>query len=272
MELSKARVRLLRRIMTRKGREAEGVVLLEGPRTIEAAHQDGAQVLFVLHCSQSADPVALLEILTRNGVEVIEITEGELAEFSQTEAPQGVLALAREPVRELPDPSGAGGEKVLLLDRIQDPGNVGTLVRAAAALGVERILLLDGTADAWGAKAVRASTGSVFSLPLHRVRWDEADAWLQGAGLPLLVAHGPGKDVRRWLAEDAKEGGEGGVVPSSGWALLIGNEGEGPRPEAFASAASLLSIPLESGVESLNAALAGAILLWALGPGRARIE
>jgi TrmH family RNA methyltransferase len=93
--------------------------------------------------------------------------------------------------------------------------------------------------------------------------WDDAAEWVSKAALPLLVAHGPGEDVRSWLARSEQAG--------NGWALLVGNEGEGPRQEAFTRADALLSIPLVEGVESLNAAMAGAILLWALGPGRVRI-
>jgi len=265
MELSRSRVRLLRRIATRKGREAEGIVLLEGPRLIETALLHGADLLFVLTATggalQGALQVDLLSRIESRGIEVIEIPPEQLEEFAQTETPQGILALAREPRHILPPPEAARGEHVLVLDRIQDPGNVGTLVRAAAALGVARVILLDGTADPWSAKALRASTGSAFHLPLHRIGWDEAWKWMSEARLPLLVAHGPGEDVRGRIGRTGDE---------DCWALLVGNEGEGPRQAALDNAAGLVAIPLREGVESLNAAMAGAILLWALGPGRAR--
>lgn len=260
MELSRNRVRILRRIATRKGREAEAVVLLEGPRVVEAALEHGAEILFALH-TESSDFSSLLRALSDRGIESIPISSEQFGEFARTETPQGILAIAKEPRRPIPPPERSGSESVLLLDGIQDPGNVGTLIRAATALGVDRIFLLDGTADPWSAKALRASAGLTFRTPLHLLLWEKASSWVRAAGLPLLVAHGPGEDVRSWLARS----GEGG-----GWSLLIGNEGDGPRPEALEEADALLSIPLPEGVESLNAAMAGAILLWALGPGRAR--
>jgi len=276
-------MRLLRRIATRKGREAEGVVLVEGPRVIETALAHEAELLFAMHSASSTSSASLAEILARlkaRGIEIVDVSPDQLREFAQTDTPQGILAIAREPKVGLHSPEASRGERVLLLDRIQDPGNVGTLVRAAAALTVDRVFILDGTADPWSAKAVRACTGLAFHLPLHVMSWDEAMQWVSQAGLPLLVAHGPGEDVRSWLARSEARGaeaisldGEPWPMPSgNGWALLIGNEGEGPRQEAFDRADALLSIPLAEGVESLNAAMAGAILLWALGPGRARTE
>jgi TrmH family RNA methyltransferase len=183
-------------------------------------------------------------------------------ELSQTEAPQGILGVAAEPRTALPPPASAGSERCLVLDAVQDPGNVGTLVRTAAALGVTRVVALDGTTDPWGAKAVRASAGLVFALPVHVVSWAEASAWIASVAVPLLVASAGGDDLRAG-APSAASG------PGSGWALLLGNEGQGARPEAAAAASARLAIPMVGGVESLNVATAGAILLWALGPGRA---
>jgi TrmH family RNA methyltransferase len=163
----------------------------------------------------------------------------------------------------LPEPPGGGEERCLLLDGIQDPGNVGTLIRAAAALGVHRVLVLDGTADPWGPKAIRASAGHSFTIPIHTIAWTEAERWLEGAGLPLFVAERGGIDLRDWLRSADAAGRNG-----SGWALLLGNEGRGPREQARARATARLGIPLAAGVDSLNVSTAGAILLWTLGMGR----
>jgi len=192
------------------------------------------------------------------GVEVIRIPAAELAGFADTESPQGLLAVAEEPRPELSRSEQTGTERILVLDQVQDPGNVGALIRAAAALGASRVLALDGTADPWNAKAVRASAGLVFRLPVHRVQLGEALQWLALQGLPLLVADAAGRDVR-----------EGGIPRGRGgsFALLLGNEGSGPRGECLERAAAVVALPLEAGVESLNVATAGALLLWTLGPG-----
>jgi TrmH family RNA methyltransferase len=257
--LGRSRERLLRRISTRKGREAEGVVLLEGPRVVETALHHGAEILFGA-CEAGARSGRVgraLDRLTDRGADVVEVAAADFAELAQTETPQGLLAVAREPRVE--GPPAPLGNRVLVLDRIQDPGNVGTLVRAAAGLGVERVLALDGTADPWGAKAVRASAGLVFQLPPLALKWDEAREWIQGSGVPLVIADAHGEDVRAWLARSPQ---------TAGFALALGNEAAGHRPEVVGAAAAKLAVPLASGVESLNVGAAGAVLLWALGPGR----
>jgi RNA methyltransferase, TrmH family len=264
MELSRSRERLLRRIGTRRGREAEGAVLLEGPRVLTTALELGAEFLFVLlEAGGVPDPTTgLTERLERSGVPVTILPPEVFREWAETDAPQGILGVAREPRTALPSPAASRSLRVLLLDRIQDPGNVGTLIRSAVAMEVDLVIALDGTADPWGSKAVRASAGLVFGIPVHTLPWPLAAAWLSESGLPLLVADGGGEDVRAWLA--------GGTIPTgAGWALLVGNEGSGPRPEAETSAHERLAIPLPETVESLNVSTAGALLLWALGPGRA---
>jgi TrmH family RNA methyltransferase len=254
---------MLRRIATRRGREAEGVVLLEGPRTVETALDHGAVVSFALCVSGASGrtTAGLRERLTRDGADILDVTEGAFRAFASTESPQGLLAVAKEPRVELPVRPSTPSPRVLLLDRVREPGNVGTLIRVAAAFGLERVLALDGTADPWGAKAVRASAGLAFALPIHGVAWEDARIWLEGAALPLLVADGGGEDVRTWVSARAGEG-------LRGWALLLGNEGSGPRPEAVRWGRTRLAVPVAPGVESLNVAAAGAVLMWALGPGR----
>jgi RNA methyltransferase, TrmH family len=260
--LSRAQERLLRRITVRKGREAEGVVLLEGPRVLITALDAGAELSFVLRVEGSdfegAD--SLEGRLLSSGIPVVGVGEDILREMAQTDAPQGILAVARQPHSDLPASAGAGSLRVLILDAVQDPGNVGALIRSAAALGVDLVLPLDGTADPWSAKAIRASAGSAFRVPIHPLPWSEAHAWIGAAEVALLVADPEGEDVRWWIRSR-------GSASSGRWALVLGNEGRGVRPEVEASASARLSIPLRSGVESLNVAMAGAILMWALGPG-----
>jgi RNA methyltransferase, TrmH family len=260
MPLSRERERLLRRIATRKGREKEGVVLVEGPRGVSTALDAGAGFSFVLveegECA--GQHLELLRRMEEAGVEVVSVPSHSFRDLVDTETPQGVAGVVREPRPELPDPHPPGPSSCLVLDRVQDPGNAGTLIRAAAAFGVDRVLALDGTVDVWNPKAVRASAGLAFRIPVHRVAWDEVAAWLSASGFDLLVADAGGRDVRGWAV--------GGHTPER-WALLVGNEGAGPRPEAFAAAAASLAVPLAQGVDSINVAMAGTVLLWALGPG-----
>ena len=302
-ELSRGKERLLRRLGDRKGRAREGLVLVEGRRAVGAALAAGARFRFALLArGASAPDQEVAQELDEAGVEVLEVEKQELAEFADTESPQDLLAVAEEPTSELPARRGAvvsgegfagdraprptrpadrsleeashreippgevgRGEVILVLDAVQDPGNVGTLIRSAVALGADRVLALDGTVDPWNPKVVRSSAGLVFRIPIHRLELARALDWIESRGLALLVADASGIDVRRWLRQVGGEVGE--VRPGSGFALVLGNEGAGPRSEAVDRATALVALPLEEGVDSLNVAMAGTLLLWALGPG-----
>ena len=262
--LSRERERLLRRISTRKGREKEGVVLVEGPRVLGVALDAGAPFSFILVQDEAlgSEAKALLARFAHElppDVPVVRIPARDFRTLSDTETPQGIAAVVREPRTGLPSSPDSDAGGILILDRIQDPGNAGTLIRAAAAFGLERVVALDGTVDVWNPKVVRASAGLAFRVPLHQAGWDEAESWLDRIGATFLVADAGGTDLRAWTAARP---------PLSRWALAVGNEARGPRQEVLARAAAVLSIPLAPGVESLNAAMAGTVLLWALGPGR----
>jgi RNA methyltransferase, TrmH family len=272
-ELSQARARAIQRLRDRKGRVREGRVLVEGPRTLETALAGGAHFRYaVLAADASSDAVALAERLAATGVDVVRVSPEAFLGLCDTETPQGILGVADEPVHELsgegglPGPGGAGmagapgapeaRERVLVLDAVQDPGNAGTLVRSAAAFGASRVIALDGAVDLWNPKAVRASAGHAFSLPLHRLTAAQALEWVRGRGLTLLVADAAGTSVRESDAPGASAG--------PGFALVIGNEGAGPRPELLTAADHVVALPVAPGVDSLNAAIAGTVLLWHL--------
>ena len=137
------------------------------------------------------------------------------------------------------------------MDGVQDPGNLGTLVRSAVAFDLDAVLCLDGTVDPWSAKAVRASAGLVFRLPV--LRCDEAAALsaLREAHVPLVVTSADG--------DDASARGAGGS-----FGLAVGNEGAGVRASLRAAADHTLSVRMPGGTDSLNVAVAGAILLYTL--------
>jgi RNA methyltransferase, TrmH family len=224
---------------------------------VATALDAGAAFRFAVGSSGSGDANALAGVLQAAGVEVVEVTPEVLGGLADTESPQGILAVVEEPGATLPSPSPSP-LRILVLDAVQDPGNAGALVRSAVALGAHAVVALDGTVDPWNPKAVRASAGEVFRLPVLRWREDELLRFLQREEVALVVADAGGEDIR-------------GLPPASrwapaGWALVVGNEGAGPRPALRAAARRVVALPLASRAESLNAAVAGALLLWALGP------
>jgi len=195
----------------------------------------------------------LIELLSASGVPVEDVSDQELGRLSDTRQSQGVLLVVREPEGALSLVEGSPVPRVLLLDGIQDPGNAGTLIRAAWAFGVSGVFALEGTVDLFNPKVVRASAGALAHVPVIRLLWNDAAHWLASKGIPVMVADPRGDDVR---ALD---------VPNS-WALVVGNEGAGPRQVLLEEASARLAIPIRPGADSLNAGMAGAILLFALTP------
>lgn len=252
MGLSQRRAQLIGRLRTRKTREREALVLVEGVRGVEEALAAGARIRFAVvspRLESLAKGAELRRALLEGGFDVEEESDGILSALADTEHPQGVLVVCAE---ERPSATFVGrGGRYLVLDGIQDPGNVGTLVRASTAFALDGVLVLDGSADPWSAKAVRAAAGMIFRVPVLKLAAERAVELLQDAGVPLLVADAAGMDV-------------GDVRQAGGWALVVGNEGSGPRPTLVDSATSTVRIPMPGPAESLNAGVAGAILLYAL--------
>ena len=268
--LSKNRRQLIERLKTRKGRPREGLVLVEGVRASAEVLAAGADMRFVIRSPRLLDTEAgrtLASTLAGRGLETEEVDDADLAALSDTEHPQGVLCVCTEPGLDLTQlrtssvtssatspvtspPTGAPAT-VLLLDALQDPGNLGTLIRAARAFGVDAVIVLDGSVDPWNPKAVRAAAGASFHVQIARAPWTEASRWLEEKGIEVLAADPAGDDVR-----SVRLGGS--------WALAVGNEGAGLRAEIVAASAKRLAIPMQGMVESLNAGVAGSILLYSL--------
>jgi TrmH family RNA methyltransferase len=202
-----------------------------------------------------------LDALLADG-DTARVEDDELARLADTQAPQGVLMVVAEPRPALGSVIRAGA-RLLVLDAIQDPGNLGTLIRCAAAFDLDGVVALDGTVDPWNPKAVRAAAGTCFRLPVLTAPWPRVDDALVEAGLALLVADAGGTDAEL-------------VSPARGWALVVGSEAHGARRELREVADTTVAIPMPGGTESLNAGVAGGLLLYALtraaGPGSTEVD
>jgi TrmH family RNA methyltransferase len=265
MSLSRNKERLLARLKGGRSRAREGLFVLEGVRGSEEALAHGADIRFGV-CSprlQHTDRgLRLARRLEREVGEILWVEEDALQALSHTDAPQGVLLVCGEPRHTLDDldpPSGEGSGAaaplhLLVLDGVQDPGNLGALSRAAAAFGLHGVVALPGTVDPWNSKAVRASAGACFAIPTLRLEVEELLGWCGLRGVSLLVAEMGGAPVES--------------RPVTSWALVIGSEADGPSATVREAAASSVSVPMNGPVESLNAAVAGGILMFALTRGR----
>lgn len=227
-------------------RRRDGNHLAEGRRVCEEALA-AADVIAVFHTVEHDDLVASLPA----GVPHTRVDERVMARLSDAVTPQGVVAVVRTPDLARPVP-GAG--PVLVLDRVSDPGNVGTLIRTAAALGAA--VVCAGGADPFGPKAVRASAGTCYRTGVHR-RSDlgEVVAELRGSGRILL---GLAADGARNLVDAVRD------VSGAHFALVVGSEPAGIDPDGRTALDVMIRIPMQRGVESLNVAAAGAIALYTL--------
>jgi TrmH family RNA methyltransferase len=185
------------------------------------------------------------------GVEVLCLTDEVFASVVETQSPQGVAALLVPPVPVLEDVL-TGVPLILIAAGLQDPGNLGTLVRSAEAFGATGVLTTPGTVSAWNQKALRASAGSVFRVPVVSAGLEEI-VGLKARGVRLIATVGAdGYGVQEAQTVDF----------ASGCALLIGNEGAGLGEEWLEAADVRVTIPCPGPVESLNAAIAGSLLLY----------
>ncbi len=226
----------------RAARREAGLFAGEGPKLLaEALRWDGGVETVI-----RAPGVSLPEL--PEDVRVAEVSDSLLASVADTETPQGVVFLCR--TRPLDLPEKLEGGRYLVLDGVQDPGNVGTVWRTADAFGADGLILCNGCADPWNPKTVRATMGAVFRLPAYEAGLDAAAARLRGAGLPLYAAA---------LREDTADAR---TVDLRRSAVIIGSEGRGVSARALELCDRTIKIPMRERCESLNAAVAAAVLLW----------
>ena len=254
MELSKSKRRLMERLKKPRQRKREGLVLAEGHRVVKELLRSEWTVrgVWIEPTARSSTlGSSVVAAAAGRGVPVVAVDDGELEGVSDTESPQRVVAIGEEPPAGIP---ARGSEaRVLLLDGVQDPGNVGTLIRTAWAMGMTQVWTSEGCADPWGTKAVRASAGAVFHTDL--VRLAGLDDWGEHVTVPLWVADAGGRPVTHELTQDR-----------AGWILAVGNEGAGVSEEVRRLGQSV-SIPMAGGADSLNVAVAGSILMYVLAHG-----
>jgi TrmH family RNA methyltransferase len=240
------KVRLVRSLQEqRKIREKERLFVVEGERLVEEAADSGARARMILHDGRLGPRGrSAVNRLAAGGGEALETTADVLQACSDTAAPQGLLAVLEWPELPLPQPL----EWVVAADGISTPGNLGSLMRAAEAFGVQALILAPGCVDAFNPKVVRGGMGAHFRLPIRMMDWKQIRASLEG--------------FRIWLAE-AREGESIEEVDWQGRvALILGGEAAGPGEQARSLASGSVHIPMRGKTESLNAAVAGGILLY----------
>ncbi|HQV93812.1 MAG TPA: RNA methyltransferase [Anaerolineales bacterium] len=242
-----SKIKLVRSLMGRaKERREAGMFVVEGVRLVEEAVKGDWRLETVLYDgSLSERGKSQVESLKSKGVEVEEISTDLMKSLSETETPQGILAILQ--FSQLPITNYLNF--ILTPDQIRDPGNLGTLLRSAAATGVQAVLIPPETTDAFAPKVLRAGMGAHFRVPIREMGWEEISEVCRLSSLQVLVADMDGKscwesDLRQPLA------------------LIVGGEAEGASEQARKLANEQISIPMAGNVESLNAGVAGSVLMF----------
>ena len=225
-------------LSSRAERRKTGLFVADGTKLLEEAvkHWPGLQTVILSEGVEAQVP---------DHVRLVRVPEDVMASISPMEAPQGALFLGK-----LPEPAEFIPKRgMLILDGIQDPGNVGTILRTADAMDVP-VVLLDGCADPFSWKVIRSTMGAVFRIPVVQASWEEVLTRCREAGIPIGVTALSDRavDIR--------------TANLSEMALVIGSEGRGVRKEVLEHADRELIIPMNPHCESLNAAIAAAIVMW----------
>lgn len=243
-----------RKLVERKHRQRSGRFLVEGVKLLEMGLQTGAAPVEAFYCARQAGPAAqsMAQRLQAAGAELLEVTPEVMDALAEREATEGIVATFALFEQRLDEVSLAGAPLVLVLDRLQDPGNLGTLIRTADAVGAAAVALVEPCVDPFDPKTVRASMGSIFNLPL--VRSADGPGLLRGLGAQGL----------RVVAADARRGVDwGDGLWQGGVALLLGNEARGLSPDLRPLVDGWARLPIAGRAESLNVAVAGGVLMYA---------
>lgn len=247
---SNPKIQLVRALTRqRKERDAQGLYVAEGVRLIEEALAGNWPIEFILHTNDLSDRgKKLTEESSQKNIAVEEISIALLKSISATETSQGILAVVRQKEQLMPE----NLDFVLIIDVLRDPGNLGTILRSAAAAGTQAVLLTPGTTDPFSPKVLRSAMGAHFRLPILTMDWKEIGAVCTRKNNPLSI-----------LVSDAQQGESCFQMDlTRPIALVIGGEAEGITNEARQFASGWIKIPMPGKSESLNAAAAASILLF----------
>lgn len=277
------KVREVARLATRTGRARSGEFLAEGPQAVreamkthiarEAEGKD-AVVRSIFATDDCLDRYPEFEEMVAKapGVRARLVSPEVLAAMADTVTPQGIVAVCAIPEVELADVLATKPRLVAVLCRVQDPGNAGTILRAADAAGADAVILTGGSVDIYNPKAVRSTVGSLFHLPIvSNVSLSDAVAALKGQGSTILAADGYGAadlDALQDASAARRTGGsfesaEGDPVLEDPTAWLFGNEGQGLNEDELARADHRVAVPLYGIAESLNVSTAATVCLYA---------
>lgn len=235
-----------------KVRNEQGLFVVEGKKMFEEARDQATVQLeksfvsesyFVQQCSQDES------YFKKSSFEIV--SDAVMKEISETMTPQGILALIKKPQHQLSDMLNNDRVRLLLLEDIRDPGNLGTMIRTAEGVGISGVILSKDSVDIFNPKVIRSTMGAIYRVPfIYSDNFIETLSQIKEGGVPIYAAHLTGA-VRYDKVDYGRKS-----------AIMIGNEANGLTTEASALATRCIKIPMEGSVESLNAAIAAAVLMY----------
>lgn len=238
------RVKLAHGLQQRpRTRRKERKIALEGTRLLRDAIERGHKPEFVLYDPDHVD-AELLKMLQTRDFELVPVNDEVMRHVSDTQNPQGVVGVFPMPVPPLPRKP----QRVLILDNVRDPGNLGAILRTAAAAGVQVAILSPGCADPYNPKSLRSGMGAHFRMPVAEASWEEIGLYCE----PLAVYLADGSGTTDYTTVDWTQP----------WALVIGSEAHGIGSEASALGNTRIQVPMAAKTESLNAVVASAVILF----------
>jgi RNA methyltransferase, TrmH family len=261
--LQNERVKLIRSLQMRKARRDSGLFVAEGISVLLTARAAGWSPLMVLFLAGSAEQKVARELLgwaTGVGAECLEVTPAVLAKVAAKDNPQTMLGVFTQQWADEPSPPRASEDAVwIALEAIRDPGNLGTIIRTADAVGASGVMLIGTSCDPYAHEAVRASMGSIFNVVLVRLRLERFLAWAEAWS---------GDMIGTSLSADADFRA---VVYRPPTLLVMGSEGPGLSPAVAAACSRLVKIPMAGRLDSLNLAVATGLMLYEIRRDRLRL-
>ncbi|MGM9967669.1 MULTISPECIES: RNA methyltransferase [unclassified Rummeliibacillus] len=229
---------------TRKERDRSGEFLIEGFHLVEEAIKNKSEILNII----VREDVDIPSNWNIDNIYVVEVTAQVANEFAETEHSQGIFAQVKQPTVSKEEQTK--WKKLLLVDAVQDPGNIGTMIRTADAAGIDAVILGKGCADPYNPKTVRSTQGSIFHIPV--VRGDLSE-WIDSLKEKAIPVYGTALENAVLYHQVKKEGK---------FALIMGNEGSGIDSDILAKTDANVIIPIMGEAESLNVAVATGIVLY----------
>ncbi len=239
-------IQRMRELQKAKARREAGLFLADSVKMVREAIDLSLCDTLIIDKGRAQDYAELMQRAEETGCEVLLVTGAIMGAISEQKTPQGIACTVRIPAQ----PKALSGRLIVAMDGVQDPGNVGTILRTADAAGFDGALLSGACADLYGAKTLRATMGSVFRVPVQRV--DDLPAALEALkarGYAVVATELGGQDFYAHC-------------PHENAVLVIGSEGRGVSPEVRAVATHHLALPMRGGAESLNAAIAAGIMIY----------